>query len=190
MHGPSLKDGKTAALCERTNNSCPLACIIENHFSTCTHAGLQAVQGIHHCPGSNAVHMPRLLEDGLWERVWGGCDAVRPGGEWKGSMHLQMIFPMQSGCKSYNSKLKGSGPPLPLLGQAVSHCFIGDYITISPLGDVKFETSLPCRRCATSTGLLGTPGGGRSLVNSMCLFSKSHSRMVSYSACSVSPTPR
>jgi len=33
----------------------------------------------------------------------------------------KMIFPMQSGCKSDNSKLKGSGPPLPLLGQAVSH---------------------------------------------------------------------
>ena len=49
-----------------------------------TWAGLQAVQGIHHCSGSNEAHMPRLLEDDLWERVWGGCDAVRPGGEWKG----------------------------------------------------------------------------------------------------------
>jgi len=105
-------------------------------------------------------------------------------------MLLQKIFPMQSGCKSYNNKLKGSGQPLPLLGQAVSHCFIGDYISILPLGDVKFEISLPCRRCATSTGLLGTPGGGRSMVNSMCLFSKPHSRMALYSACSVSPTQR
>ena len=71
-----------------------------------------------------------------------------------------------------NSKLKGSEQPLPLLGQAVSHCFVGDYMSMLPLGDVKFETSLPCRRCATSTGLLGTPGGGISMVNSMCLFSK------------------
>ena len=106
-----------------------------------TWAGLQAVQGIHHCSGSNEALMPRLLEDDLWERVWGGCDAVRPGGEWKGRIQLQMIFPMQSGRKYYNSKLKGSGQPLPLLGQAVSHCFIGDYISTLPLGDVKFETS-------------------------------------------------
>ena len=73
----------------------------------------------------------------------GGCDAVKPGGEWKGRMQLQMIFPMQSGCKSYNSKLKGSGPPLPLLGQAVSHCFTGDYISILPLGDVNLRPLFP-----------------------------------------------
>jgi len=50
--------------------------------------------------------------------------------------------------------------------------------------------SLPCRRCVTSIGPLVIPRGCRSMVNSMCLFSKSHSRMASYSACSESPTPR
>jgi len=50
--------------------------------------------------------------------------------------------------------------------------------------------SLPCRRCVTSTGLLVTPKGCRSMGNSMSLSSKPHSRMASYSACSVSLTPR
>ena len=52
------------------------------HVYICT--GLQASEGVHHCPGTNEVHLSRLLEDGLWERVWCDCDAVRPGGEWRG----------------------------------------------------------------------------------------------------------
>jgi len=58
-------------------------------------------------------------------------------------MLLQKIFPMQSGCKSYNNKLKGSGQPLPLLGQAVSHCFTGDFISILPLSDVNLRPLFP-----------------------------------------------
>ena len=30
-----------------------------------THTGLQAMEGVHHCPGSNELHLSRLLEDGL-----------------------------------------------------------------------------------------------------------------------------
>ena len=42
------------------------------------------MEGVHHCSGSNELHLSRLLEDGLRERVWGDCDVVRPGGEWRG----------------------------------------------------------------------------------------------------------
>ena len=28
-------------------------------------AGLQTEKGVHHCPGSNEVHLSRFLEDGL-----------------------------------------------------------------------------------------------------------------------------
>ena len=56
-----------------------------------THTGLQAMEGVHHCPGSNELHLSRLLEDGLWERVWGDCDVVRPGGEWKGLRDLYRL---------------------------------------------------------------------------------------------------
>ena len=56
--------------------------VIHTRVYICT--GLQAAEGVHHCPGSNEVHLSRLLEDGLWERVWCDCDAVRPGGEWRG----------------------------------------------------------------------------------------------------------
>jgi len=51
-------------------------------------------------------------------------------------------------------------------------------------------TFLDRRRCVTSTGPLVTPMGCRSMGSSMSLSSKPHSRMASYSACSVLPTPR
>ena len=50
--------------------------------------------------------------------------------------------------------------------------------------------SFPCRRCATSTGPLVIPRGCRSMGSSMSLSSRLHSRMASYSACSVSLTPK
>ena len=33
------------------------------------YTGLQAAEGVHHCPSTNGVHLSRLLEDGPWERV-------------------------------------------------------------------------------------------------------------------------
>ena len=69
------------------------------HICTlCTHTylsiympGLQAAEGVHYCPGSNEVHLSRLLEDGLRERVWCDCHAVRLGGEWRGWVELSFI---------------------------------------------------------------------------------------------------
>ena len=50
--------------------------------------------------------------------------------------------------------------------------------------------SFHCRRCATSTGLLMTPRGCRSMDSSLCLFSKPQNRMASYDMKSASTTPR
>ena len=46
------------------------------------------------------------------------------------------------------------------------------------------------RRCATSTGLLMTPRGCRSMESSLCLSSRTQNRMASYDVKSASTTPR
>ena len=70
---------------------CILGSALYMHVHTHICSGLQAAEGVHHCPGTNEVHLSRLLEDGLRERVWCDCDAVRPGGEWRGWEELSFI---------------------------------------------------------------------------------------------------
>ncbi len=43
--------------------------------------GLQAEEAIHHCSGSNGVHVQRLLEDGSRQEVWGHRHAVPASGK-------------------------------------------------------------------------------------------------------------
>ena len=38
---------------------------VHTHISVDICAGLQTEKGVHHCSGSNEVHLSRLLEDGL-----------------------------------------------------------------------------------------------------------------------------
>ena len=39
--------------------------LCNTHTSVYICTGLQASEGVHHCPGTNEVHLSRLLEDGL-----------------------------------------------------------------------------------------------------------------------------
>ena len=61
-----------------------IVCLLSTQPTVHIWTGLQAAEGVHHCPGSNEVHLSRLLEDGLRERVWCDCDVVRLGGKWRG----------------------------------------------------------------------------------------------------------
>ena len=47
-------------------------------------SGLQAEEGIHHCPESHGEHLQRFLEDGCSKKLWSYHHAVSNKGEWKG----------------------------------------------------------------------------------------------------------
>ena len=95
--------------------------------------------------------------------MWGGRDALRPGGEWKGMIQLltlhhehvisvklqlaiiqQMIFSMQSWEQILLQQAERSGRPLPLpclCAPQESSCIISCYCC--DIGAVQFEAIFP-----------------------------------------------
>ena len=76
---------------------CTMKCIMCQRganaiFIISSTAGLQAVQGVHHCTGPNERHLSWFLEGGVWEGVWGDCDAIRPCGGWRGTLGIYICI--------------------------------------------------------------------------------------------------